>query len=197
LHVSVHALDWHEGRAFATLVEHRVPQLPQLFALLVMSTHAPEHSVGVVPEQPDTHVPAEQAGVPASALHACPQDPQLFLSVCSSTQAPPHGVKPELQAKPQVPPEHVAVAFATVVVHRLPHRPQFCVLVCSSTHVPPQRLVPDEQPETHTAGPPPSMPPSAAAAEQTGAPASALQATPQKPQFCAVSSVTHTPLQSV
>jgi hypothetical protein len=112
------------------------------------------------------------------------------------TQAPPHWVYPVLQVTPQVPAEQVAVAFATEVVHRFPQRPQFCVSVCSFTQVAPQRLVPAEQPETHVAAPPPSAPPSAAV-EHTGVPASALHATPQKPQFWAVSSVTHAPLHSV
>jgi hypothetical protein len=196
LHVNVQAPDAQAACALPTLVEHRMPQLPQLFVSLVVLTQAPEHAVGVLPEHPDTHVPPEHAGVPASALQACAHDPQLFLSVCSSTQTPVHWEYPVLQAKPQLPPEQVAVAFPTEVVHRLPHPPQFCVFVCSSTQVPPQRVVPPEQPVTQVTAPPPSAPPSAAV-EQTGVPASALHATPQSPQFAAVSSVTHAPLHRV
>ena len=102
-----------------------------------------------------------------------------------------------MQEKPQLPPEHVAVALPTAVVHLLPHAWQFWVSVCSSTQLPPHRLWPLGQPDTQTAGPPPSIPPSAADAEHTGVPASALQATPQNPQLDAVSRVTQLPPQRV
>jgi hypothetical protein len=71
-----------------TFVVHLVPHPPQLFTSLVVSTHVPEHDVGVPAGQPLTHAPAEQAGVPESAAQTWPQEPQLFRSVCSLTQAP-------------------------------------------------------------------------------------------------------------
>lgn len=191
----MHALAWQAACAFATLVEHFVPQAAQLFGSLVVSTHAPEQFVGVLPEQPLTHVELAQAGVPASALQACPHDPQLPLSVVVLTQAPLQSVYPLLHAKPQAPPEQVTWALATFVVHLFPQAavPQFSGSVCLSTHAPPHRDCPDGQPETHAAAPPASAPD----AEQTGVPASALQATPHKPQLALVLSCTQAPLHSV
>jgi hypothetical protein len=40
----------------------------------------------------------------------------LLRSVVVSTQAPPHEVNPVLHVNEQVPPEHTAVAWVSVVV---------------------------------------------------------------------------------
>ncbi len=177
------ALDAQVAVALETLVVQWVPHALQLLTSSVSLTHAPlqfESPDG----QPVTHVAPEQLGVPPE--HVWPQDPQLFLSVCSFTHALPQALYPLLHVKPHAPPEQVALPLVTPA-HRVPHPWQFCGSVCSLTQVPPQRLWPAGQPDTHCAGPPPS----AAAAEHTGVPASALQVTPQNPQLVAVSSGTH------
>ncbi len=114
LQVKPHVLPLHEGVAFATLVVQGWLQPPQLFTLVVVSTHVVQ-SVGVAAGQPDTHVELTHAGVPP--LHAVPHAPQLFLSDVRSTHAPLQGVYPALHVKPQVPPLHDGVALATLVVH--------------------------------------------------------------------------------
>jgi hypothetical protein len=179
LQVKPHALPEQLAVALPTLVVHLTLQPLQLFLSLVSLTQLPlqlESPAG----QPVTQLDPEQSGVPPE--QACEHDPQLFLSVVVSTQALPHLVYPLLHVKLHVPVEQVAWPFVTPG-HLLPHAWQFCGSFCSSTQVAPQRTWPEGQPDTHTAGPPPSSPPSAAEAEHTGVPASRLQATPQKPQF--------------
>jgi hypothetical protein len=112
------------------------------------------------------------------------------LSLAVSTQAPLQSVKPALQAKPQMPPLQVGVAFATLVVQACAHPPQFWTSVCSSTHAPPQITCDPGQlaPQVGIDDPSPG--------EHTEVPASALHASPQRPQFVVVFSFTHAPPQS-
>jgi hypothetical protein len=61
------------------------PQVPQLFGSLAVLVHVPLHR-GSLEGHPDTHEypppePAEQTGVPASALHDVPHAPQLAVVV--------------------------------------------------------------------------------------------------------------------
>jgi hypothetical protein len=94
LHVKLHTLATHVGRALGTPVEQALLHEPQCVESLVVSTHVLPQSVGIVAGQPATHeyVPEsppalEQVGLPAS--HALPQLPQLAAFV-KSTQAAPH-----------------------------------------------------------------------------------------------------------
>jgi hypothetical protein len=84
LHVKEQPLSTHEGLPLATEGQEW-PQLPQLFASLVVVVHVPAHSVGVPEEHPETHeyeLPdPEHTGVPLSALHGTPQAPQLVAVV--------------------------------------------------------------------------------------------------------------------
>lgn len=54
LHVNVHALEAHVGEALATVVEQAAPQVLQLLASLVRSTHVVPQRVGVAAGQPET-----------------------------------------------------------------------------------------------------------------------------------------------
>jgi hypothetical protein len=146
LHAKVHELLTHSAVAFATLVEHALPQLPQSLVLLVVSTQLPLHSVGVEPGQPDTHWELEHAGVPP--LHVCPQDEQFFGSLVSLTHAPLQRVYPLLQVSPQLPPEQDGAPFATEG-HACPQLPQLFTSVVVLVHVPPHNVgVPDVHPDT-------------------------------------------------
>lgn len=68
-------------------VKHLFPHPPQLFVSVCSFTHAPPHTVSVLPPSPvgQVQVPLWQL---APVAHAVPQTPQLFVSTCSSTQTP-------------------------------------------------------------------------------------------------------------
>jgi hypothetical protein len=189
LHANVHALVTHAGVALATPVVQTFPHVLQLLTLLVVSTHVLPHSVGVEPEQPDTHVDPEHAGV--LPLQAWLHMPQLFLSVLVSTHAPLQSVYPLLHVKVHALFTHAAWALATLVEQTFPQVLQSFRLLVVSTQVPPQSAgVEPEQPEVHEA--PPASPPEA---EQTGVPP--VHALPQLPQLVAVVSFTQAPLHIV
>jgi hypothetical protein len=82
----------HVACAFATPVVQTLPQLPQSFTLVLVSTHVPPHRSGVLAWQPERQVDPEHTGVPASPEQACPQEPQLASSLVVSTQDPLHAV---------------------------------------------------------------------------------------------------------
>jgi hypothetical protein len=86
LQLKEQALASQAGVAFATVVVHAWPHVPQLFALLVTSTQVLPQSMGVDAGHPDAQADATQTGV--LPLHAWPHDAQLFLSAVRSTQAP-------------------------------------------------------------------------------------------------------------
>jgi len=74
-----------------------LPQAPQLFTSLVVSTHiVPLQSVGVAGEQPDTQPEAEQTGVaPAHTTLQLPQVDGLARSVSQPFKAiPSQSAKP-------------------------------------------------------------------------------------------------------
>jgi hypothetical protein len=186
MQVKVHALLTHPAVAFATLVEHTVPQVPQSLRLLVVSTQLPLHSVGVEPAQPDTHVEFAQAGVPP--LHAWLQDEQFFGSLVRLTHAPLQSVYPLLQLMPQLPPLHDGAPLATDG-QECPQLPQLFASVEVLVQVPPHSVgVPDEHPDTQEYELPEP--------EHTGVAASAVHATPQAPQLVAVVYCAHWPLHS-
>jgi hypothetical protein len=64
--------------------------VPQLLALVVVSTHVLPQRVGVDAGQFETQADPLQMAAPP--LQTWPQDPQLFLSVVTSTHAPLQGV---------------------------------------------------------------------------------------------------------
>lgn len=75
MHAKPQAPDWQTAWALATLVEQVMPQALQLLGSLRVSTHVPEHWVGVPAGQPPTHAEFEQIGV--APLQAWAQLPQL------------------------------------------------------------------------------------------------------------------------
>jgi hypothetical protein len=83
LQAHVHPPAEHTGRAWAMLVVHAFPQVPQLPTLLVVSTQEPpqSESAGVAAGQPDVQAqPAPeraQTGVPPE--HTVPHAPQFFV----------------------------------------------------------------------------------------------------------------------
>jgi hypothetical protein len=95
-----------------------------------------------------------------------------------------------LQENPQCPLEHTATAWSTGVVHGEPHPPQLATSVWVSTQPLLQDVSVPAQPVEHVGGPP------TCEEEQTGVPESAAHDTLQEPQWAAVLSCTHAPLQS-
>lgn len=134
LHANPHELPLQDAAAFATVVVHAFPHVPQLAVLVVVSAQPLVQSVGVALGQPDTQAEPLQTGVPP--VQAWPQVPQLAALFARSTHAPLHRAKPALQVNPQVPPLHEGAAFATFVVHAWPQRPQFATSAFVSVHVP-------------------------------------------------------------
>jgi len=64
-----------------------LPHIPQLFWLVVVSTHVP---LQLVPDE-QVQAPAAQVSPPA-VLHAWPHEPQLPVSIDVSVQMPVHSV---------------------------------------------------------------------------------------------------------
>jgi len=81
--VNVHAPFTHAACAFATLVEHDSPHVPQLAVSVLVSTQAPPQRALALAGHPDAQAyappssPAAHNGVPPSAEHVMPQPPQL------------------------------------------------------------------------------------------------------------------------
>lgn len=148
-----------------------VPQAPQFCALVVVSTHA----------SPQKLLPAGQVQAPCAQvrppLHALPHVPQLLLSVATLTQLDPQAVCPGMQL--QTPAVHTLPASQLV-----PHAPQLVGLTWRSTQLPAQAARPMEQPAATDLQAPWS---------QTW---SALQLTPQAPQFGFARVLVHTPPQA-
>lgn len=130
---NVHALLTQTAWALATLVEHPLPQAPQLVASLVASMQPPLQLVGVADGHPDAHeyAPPEPAHTGAAPEHACPQLPQLA-AVVFCTQAPPQRLYPALHENEQVPAVHMGWELARLVVQALPQLPQLAGLVRST-----------------------------------------------------------------
>jgi len=169
LHVKPHSLTAHVGCAFGTELGHVTPQPLQSFALLVVSTHVPLHSVGVPVGQPDTHVPPAQTG--SFAGHTLVHDPQVPGFVMSVSQPssgfPSQSAQPVAHAdagKLQAPAAVHDVAPATCArfVQSCPHVPQLWTSL--GTHAPPHSTSPIGHPgpsSPPSATPPPSPPVSA------------------------------------
>jgi len=103
LHVKPH-VPVHVAVAFATDVVHAVPHAPQLFKLLVVSTHVPLQRSGVGAEQPETHVEPAQTGV--LPVHRVPHEPQFVALI--GTQRRLHRSESLLQLLASSDPESVA-----------------------------------------------------------------------------------------
>jgi len=107
-----------------------VPHAPQLSALLVRSTHAPEQAVSMVGAVAHVaaHAPSEHT---CPAAQAVPQLPQFAGSEFVSTQPmlPAHETRPAVQV--QAPDWQVWLR-----VHACPHMPQLALSLCGSTHAP-------------------------------------------------------------
>jgi hypothetical protein len=114
-------------------VPQSVPQAPQFWLFVVMSTHVPEQAV---PPPMHVHTPALQLWPSAQTL---PQLPQLATSVCKFAQAPPQLVKPVWQL--QTPPTQLLPAGQTLL-----HEPQLALFVIRSTQIAPQLVAPAAQP---------------------------------------------------
>jgi hypothetical protein len=97
---------------------HGLLQPPQCVLLVIVSTHAFEHSIWPAAEQP--HVPALQT---EPAGHALPHVPQFSALVIVSTHAPSeHSVSPVPQSDWQELPLHTCPA-----AHFVPQPPQLFV----------------------------------------------------------------------
>jgi hypothetical protein len=94
-----------------------------------------------------------------------------------------------LQENPQWPPEHTGAALPTEVVQGEPHPPQLATSVWVSTQPLLQDVSVPVHPEEHVGGPP-------FCEAQTGVAEPAAHDTLQEPQWAAVLSCTHAPLQS-
>src|SRR5689334_15610015 len=105
------------------LVEHLVPQLPQLFMSVCALTQA---LLQKVPPFGQAHMPLEHTlrGLEQTVV----QVPQWFASVCALTHSSPHAVSPP--AQPQLLAAHVCAAE-----HAMPQPPQLSWLVARSTQL--------------------------------------------------------------
>ena len=107
------------------------PQVPQLFASVVVLTQAPAQADSVAGhwQTPLMHE--------APVAQTRPQLPQLFTSDWSGMHDPPQEASPRGQAE-QDPPLQSGVA----VMQACPHCPQFVASVIVSVHVPSQFVFP-------------------------------------------------------
>ena len=113
MHAKVHELFTQVAVALVTPVEHAVEHAPQWLGLFVALTQVLPLQRMSPAGQPETHVDAEQYGVPLSAPHARPHPPQLVLLVAVSTHAPPHSVNPLSHVKVHALLMHAAAALVT------------------------------------------------------------------------------------
>jgi hypothetical protein len=121
--------------AVHTLLTHwlpgpqRMPQPPQSFGLLVVSTQVLPHIVVPVPQEqvlPEHVAPLGQA---------LPQPPQFCGSSVSLTQAPLQLVRPVPQLVVHMPAEHTCIA-----VHLVPQPPQLFGSLWVAVQTPAQRV---------------------------------------------------------
>jgi hypothetical protein len=85
--LNVHELFAHAACACVTVVEHAWPQLPQLVALWLVSTHVPSQLV-VEPEQPlaQAYDPPDKAQRGVAVGQTLPHAPQLSVLEVSVSQ---------------------------------------------------------------------------------------------------------------
>jgi hypothetical protein len=112
-----------------------MPQPPQLFGSLVVSTQPEPHETPVV----HTHMPPVHV---RPVPHAVPHAPQFMESIVGSTQPPLHIMRGEVQLATQVVPEQSGVAPP----HAFAHEPQCIGLFITFTHAEPQSISPTAQP---------------------------------------------------
>jgi hypothetical protein len=126
-----HAPATHVDSALATLLAQALPQPEQLVALLVVSTHVLEHSVGAVEGQLATQAKASPEPVHKGVLpaHLLPQLPQLE-TLDGSTQPSGHASWPAPQSGRGTPasedgfPLSTAEVASTVVLPPSRHSPE-------------------------------------------------------------------------
>jgi len=111
------------------------PQVPQLAALVIRSTHAPLHAVCPLGHAA-THCPCAHD---CPLLHAAPQPPQWFGFVSVSAHSGPfavsHGWNGQLA-------EQVPLAPNSPLGQAWPHVPQFWGSLTVVLHTPPQEAWP-------------------------------------------------------
>jgi hypothetical protein len=161
LQANPHLLAAHVGDAFATVVVHTSPQLPQLPRSVVVFVHSVGLATGhaVSPAlQSSVQTPAAHAACPVPLVDGAGQTfahpPQLVASCCSSTHAVGAAVgqplKPPLHVKVHLLLAHVGCALATSFGHASAHPLQSLALLVVSTHVPLHSVgVAVGQPDTH------------------------------------------------
>jgi len=114
----------HEPATHVCPALHARPHIPQLLALVLVSTHAPEQSIcpagHVVVHAPITH--------DCPALHARPHIPQLLALVLVSTHAPEQSTCPAGQVD-----EHAPITQDWPAAHARPQPPQLLASVCVFT----------------------------------------------------------------
>lgn len=89
MHVDTQRLALHATPVAPVPTTQARPQLPQLFASELVSTHAPPHNVRPAGQRA-THMPVTHAAVPPDgATHATHAMPHAVTSV-SDAQIPPH-----------------------------------------------------------------------------------------------------------
>jgi len=159
-----------------------MPQPPQLWVLLVVSTQLPPQLVCPCGHETTQLPPAHTWFAPQTV----PQAPQLFLSLCSLTQAVPHAEKAASQEMPHCAFWQVAPPFAGAG-QEVPQAPQLVTVVLRSTQALPHRVKPGLQVN-------PQVPPLHAGVALTGA----VQTSPQVPQLeVSVATVTQELVQLV
>jgi hypothetical protein len=108
-HTNVQALATHAGRALATLVVQALPHIAQSFAVLVVSTHVPEHTVVALEGHVAAHayVPPEPAQSGVLPVHLLPHAPQLA-ALEGSTHPSGHASMPSEQVGSVIAPSSPA-----------------------------------------------------------------------------------------
>lgn len=93
MQVKPQVLPAHDAAAFATLVEHALPQLPQWLAAVVVSTHDPLHGV-YPPLHANVHARPTQSAAAFATLveQTVVQVPQWLALLARSTQLALQGV---------------------------------------------------------------------------------------------------------
>jgi hypothetical protein len=121
---------------------HTLPQKPQFFGSLCVSTHKFEHFV-VPPLQSSAHWPPEQT---SPTGHALPHEPQFAGSFSTSTHLSAHCVEPPLHTLDV----HVPETHDCPLAHFAPHEPQLFGSNCVTVQVFPHIVAP----LPHPPGPP-------------------------------------------
>jgi hypothetical protein len=130
-----------------------LPQPPQFLLSVVVSTHAPAHSMrgGT---QAKSQSPRAQTGVALlGAMHTTSQSPQCAVLVSKSTQEPSQSVVVPTQVEP-----HWPAVQTCCVPHFVGHAPQCVLSDFKSTHSPSQFVYPKLQAMSQPFGPHTAVP---------------------------------------